>query len=110
MRNTIIIAVAISSSPFIGVQAPVGGRLAMRMEAIQQASAAGDHSSPIARADSLVAWVPGPPSAVLTRARALAIAGRDSAAAAAVRVLQKWDPRYARRALQDSTLAGLRRI
>jgi DNA-binding beta-propeller fold protein YncE len=42
---------------------------------------------------------------VFARAVALGAAGRDADAAAAVRVLLRWDPRYARRALQDSALA-----
>lgn len=82
--------------------------LGNRIEGVRQATAAGDHDAAIARADSLVAWAPGHPNAVLTRAIALGAAGRDTLAATAVRRLLRWDARYAQLALQDSALARVR--
>lgn len=87
--------------------APVSAQdaLATRIEAVRSATAAGDHALATALADSLVAWAPEHPNAVFARAIARAAAGRDQDAAGDVRTLLRWDPRFARRALQDSTLA-----
>jgi len=95
----------------VGVAADAGvaqSAFSSRVEAVRAATAAGQHGVAIARADSLVASAPAHPTAVLTRAVALAAAGHDAEAVGAVRVLVRWDARYARRAFQDSSLARLR--
>jgi DNA-binding beta-propeller fold protein YncE len=93
---------------FTDVVASAQSTLASRVEGVRGATAAGDHETAIARADSLVAWAPGHPNAVLTRAIAMAAAGRDAEAAQSVHRLLRWDARYAQRALQDSALARIR--
>lgn len=79
-----------------------------RVQAIRQAIASGDHGRAVALADTLHAIAPEYPNAVYARALALAAAGRDEDAIDAVRVLLRWDARFAQRALQDSTLMHLR--
>lgn len=82
--------------------------LGARLQEVRQSSAAGDHARALAVADSLARRLPDHPSVIFTRAFALAAAHRRSDAAAEVRRLLRWDPRYARRALEDSTLAPIR--
>lgn len=82
--------------------------LGARMQELNTASRAGQHDKAVHLADSLVSVLPGHPSIVLTRAVVLARAGRLDDARAAVLRLKQWDPRYARRALEDSALAPLR--
>jgi sugar lactone lactonase YvrE len=82
--------------------------LTSRIDGVRTASAAGEHELALARADSLVAWAPGHPYAVMTSAIAHAAAGRDARVEADLRVLLRWDPRYARDALEELELARLR--
>jgi len=106
MRQRLLIAAAA-----LGVlPVPLEGQAALgsRIEAVRRAMAEGNHSRATALADSLVRWAPHHPNAVLIRAVALAAAGRDADAAEAVRVLFRWDPRYARRALQDTVIGRVR--
>lgn len=70
--------------------------------------AAGDHERANALADTLVMRVPGHPNVFLLRATARGAAGRDSGALADIRTLLRWDARYARRALDDTSLRRLR--
>jgi sugar lactone lactonase YvrE len=84
--------------------------LGARMQELSTASRAGRHDRAVHLADSLASVLPGHPSIVLTRAVVLARAGRLDDARAAVLRLKQWDPRYARRALEDSALAPLRGI
>jgi DNA-binding beta-propeller fold protein YncE len=102
---------AVAFLVILGV-APAAGSaqsvVSSRVAAVRSAIAAGQHEIAVAHADTLIRRAPGHPTAVLVRAIALAAAGRDAEALAAVRVLLRWDPRYASRAFQDSSLAGLR--
>jgi putative oxidoreductase len=82
--------------------------LTSRIDAVRTASAAGEHELALARADSLVAWAPGHPYAVMTSAIAHAAAGRDGRAEADLSILLRWDPRYARDALEVPELSRLR--
>jgi DNA-binding beta-propeller fold protein YncE len=105
LRRIILITATAAVAPYAaGAQASV----AERFGDIRDASGRGDHALALALSDSLWAVAPGHPNVVLTRAVALAAAGRDDQAIEAVRVLLRWDARYALRALQDSTLAPLR--
>jgi sugar lactone lactonase YvrE len=92
------------------VSAPAAAQPALgaAVQAIRTAMAAGDHQTATRLADSLWRSVPGHPSLVMLRAQAFAAAGRLDDAERDVRRLLAWDARYARRALQDSTLAALR--
>lgn len=92
------------------VSAPVAAQPALgaAVQAIRTAMAAGDHQTSTRVADSLWRSIPGHPSLVMLRAQAFAAAGRLDDAERDVRRLLAWDARYARRALQDSTLAALR--
>ena len=94
----------------LAVRADAQGDYAARVQEIRGATAAGDHARAVRLADSLAAWAPGHPNSAFVRAVALGAAGRDADAAAAIRVLLRWDPRYARRALQDSALARAGRL
>src|SRR5688572_27219133 len=92
------------------VSAPAAAQPALgaAVQAIRTAMAAGDHQTSTRVADSLWRSIPGHPSLVILRAQAFAAAGRLDDAERDVRRLLAWDARYARRALQDSTLAALR--
>lgn len=83
------------------------GALAERLQEMRTASQEGRHARAVELADSLVSVFPDHPTVVLSRAVALARAGQRDGARAAVRRLLQWDPRYARRALEDSALAPL---
>src|SRR5215218_7900756 len=74
----------------------------------RRASAAGDHAAALRIVDSLAALYPHLPNAIFARALALGAAGRMEDAALVVRQLGRWDGRYARSALRDSSLAPLR--
>ena len=87
---------------------PAQDALGARMQELNTASRAGQHGRAVHLADSLAGVLPGHPSIILTRAVVLARAGRLDDARAAVLRLRQWDPRYARRALEDSALAPLR--
>ena len=84
------------------------GTVATRLQDARRASTAGDHATAVRIADSLAATYPHHPNVVFARAVALGAAGRIDEATVAVRQLLRWDPRYARRALQDSALDALR--
>ena len=84
------------------------GALGARLQEIRRSSAAGDHARALSLADSLTSLLADHPNVVLARAVALGAAGRTTEAADAVRRLLRWDPRYGRRALEDSALAGVR--
>ena len=87
-----------------GAQAALGAAA----QSVRTAMAAGNHDAAIRTADSIYRVFPGHPSLVMLRAQAFAKAGRLDEAERDVRRLLAWDARYARRALQDSLLAGLR--
>jgi sugar lactone lactonase YvrE len=89
---------------------PVGAQPALGAAAqnVRTAMAAGNHETAVRIADSIYRVFPGHPSLVILRAQAFARAGRLDDAERDVRRLLAWDARFARRALQDSLLAGLR--
>jgi DNA-binding beta-propeller fold protein YncE len=103
--RVILTAVLLGTMP-----APLNGQNAFSrlVGEVRSATAAGNHTTALAKADSLVARAPDHPGAVLVRAVALAATGRDADAAESVRRLLRRDPRYARTALRDSTLARVR--
>ena len=110
-HRSMVLKILFAALVLLGAAADVGvaqPAFTARVESVRSATAAGRHDLAITQADSLVALAPGHPTAVLTRAVALAAAGRDAEAVAAIRVLLRWDARYARRAFQDSSLARLR--
>jgi len=100
--STVVLALVATPSVL-----PAQGPISAALQEVRRNTAAGDHARAVFLADSLLSRVPYHPSVVLARAVALARAGRRSDAVAAVRQLLRWDPRYARRALQDSALVPL---
>src|SRR5688500_8828310 len=104
-RLSVMVVVLLGITP---VMAATQTSMAARVEAVRRAVTARDHATALAHADSLWAKAPAHPQSALTRAVALAAAGRDAEAEQVVRVLLRWDARYARRALQDSTLRHMR--
>src|SRR5262245_11480538 len=84
--------------------------LTARAAAIREATSAGEHVRAVALSDSLGAWLPHHPNATFARAIAYASARSDAKAVGALQQLLRWDPRFARRAFQDSTLVRLRGV
>src|SRR5688572_8356627 len=82
--------------------------LAPRLQEARRASAAGDHGTALRIVDSVAALYPHLPNAIFARALALGAAARLDDAERVVRQLGRWDWRYARSALRDSSLAPLR--
>ena len=82
--------------------------LAPRLQEARRASGAGDHATAFRIVDSVAALFPHLPNAIFARALALGAAGQLDEAERVVRQLGRWDGRYARSALRDSTLAPLR--
>lgn len=92
------------------VSTPAAGQAALgaAVQNIRTAMTAGNHETSTRIADSLWRSFPGHPSLVMLRAQAFAAAGKLDDAERDLRRLIAWDARYARRALQDSSLAALR--
>lgn len=107
-RRLGISAVAVLGAGTLPRPALAQGPIQGMINEVRRTSAAGEHARALALADSLLAMLPDQPTAVLVRAVALARAGARADAIDAVRRLLRWDPRYARRALEDSALAPLR--
>lgn len=82
-------------------------RLATATQEARKAIAGRDTAAALRATDSLLAWYPDYPNALLMRARALMIASRADDAGRALRKLLGWDARYARFALTDSILQPL---
>ena len=79
-----------------------------QMGAARAAIIAKDTAKAFALLDSLRAVTPHHPNYLYLRAHANGMAGRHSQARADIEQLLKWDPRYARSALRDTTVASLR--
>ncbi len=80
-----------------------------RLGEVRRHVTAGNATAALALIDSLAAIAPDHPGVVFLRAHANGLAGKDDAARADVMKLLRWDARYARLALRDTTVARLRR-
>src|SRR5688500_12912135 len=80
-----------------------------RLGEVRRHITAGNATAALALVDSLATIAPDHPSVVFLRAHANGLAGKDDAARADVMKLLRWDARYARLALRDTTVARLRR-
>ncbi len=78
-----------------------------RLVEVRTAIAAGNAVRAVTLVDSIKVDFPHHPNVELTRARALMAAGRPDDVERSLRALLKWDPRYLRFALNDSTLKPL---
>ena len=79
-----------------------------RMADVRRAINARDVATAFALLDSLHALAPDHPNLVFLRAHANGLAGRTVEARAEISRLLRWDPRFARAALRDTTVAALR--
>jgi sugar lactone lactonase YvrE len=79
-----------------------------RMSEVRRAISAGNAATALALLDSLDAVAPDHPSLGVLRAHANGVAGRNAEARAALARLLRWDARFARSALRDTSLAALR--
>ncbi|HJR63176.1 MAG TPA: hypothetical protein VJ803_05695 [Gemmatimonadaceae bacterium] len=84
--------------------------LQARLQEVRRSADSGRHERAVFLADSLARAHPDHPSVVLSRAIALAAAGRTTGAVDAVRKLLRWDARYARRALEEPALAPVKQM
>ena len=80
-----------------------------QMAATRAAIIAKDTAKAFALLDSLRAVVPHHPNYFYLRAHANGMAGRQAEARADIEQLLRWDARYARAALRDTTVASLRK-
>jgi sugar lactone lactonase YvrE len=106
MKRRVVLTVLVAATFPAGVfaQNPLA-----RLAEVRRHVTAGNAMAALALVDSLAAIAPDHPSVVFLRAHANGLAGRDDAARADLRTLQRWDARYARLALRDTTVARLRR-
>lgn len=79
-----------------------------RMAEIRQAINAGNTTAAFALLDTLTSVAPDHPNVVFLRAHANGRAGRYADARRDISRLMRWDPRYARAALRDTSVAALR--
>ena len=79
-----------------------------QMAATRAAIVAKDTAKAFALLDSLRAVMPHHPNYIYLRAHANGMAGRQTDARADIEQLLRWDARYARAALRDTTVASLR--
>ncbi|MDQ3949998.1 MAG: hypothetical protein M3282_06605, partial [Gemmatimonadota bacterium] len=79
-----------------------------RMTEVRREINAGNAATALALLDSLGAVAPDHPSVVFLRAHANGLAGRKAEARANVARLLRWDARFARMALRDTSVAALR--
>lgn len=84
-------------------QNPLGRMAEARREIV-----AGNAARALALIDTISAAAPAHPNIAFLRAHAYGVAGRLDEAAAEVERLLRWDARYARIALRDSSIAALR--
>ncbi len=79
-----------------------------RMAEVRRAIVARDTVKALALIDTLGAAVPDHPNVPFLRSHALGMAGRRGESASEIRKLLRWDARYARAALRDTTVHMLR--
>jgi hypothetical protein len=79
-----------------------------RMPEVRRQIQAGNAAAALALLDSIAAVAPNHPNVVFLRAHANGLAGRIAEARADIVQLLRWDPRFARAALRDTTVAALR--
>jgi outer membrane protein assembly factor BamB len=82
--------------------------LLARMPEVRRAINAGNAAAAFTLLDSIAAVAPEHPSVVFLSAHANGLAGRHAKARADIAKLLRWDARYARAALRDTTVAALR--
>jgi sugar lactone lactonase YvrE len=105
MRRPLFTFLFVAALPAVsGAQNPLA-----RLAEVRRHVTAGNAAAALALVDSLAAIAPDHPGVVYLRAHANGLAGRDDAARADVMKLLRWDARYARLALRDTTLTGIRR-
>jgi sugar lactone lactonase YvrE len=80
-----------------------------RLAEVRREINAGNSATALALLDSLGALAPDHPSVVFLRAHANGRAGRDAEARVDLARLLRWDARFARMALRDTSVAALRR-
>lgn len=102
MTRTLPLALLLAAAT-AGAQGPLA-----RLPEVRRAIVAGDSARAIALLDTIGAAAPDHPNVPFLRAHALGLAGRRAEAAAQIRRLLRWDARYARAALRDTTVATLR--
>lgn len=78
------------------------------MADVRRAIVARDAARALALLDSIAQVVPDHPNVTFLRAHAFGVAGQTDSAAAAIRMLLRWDARYAQLALRDSSVIALR--
>jgi sugar lactone lactonase YvrE len=98
-----LVALLLSAPALLPGQGPLG-----RMAEVRREIVAGNAARALALLDTLQAVAPGHPNLTFLRAHAYGAAGRMDDAAREVETLIRWDARYARIALRDSTVAPLR--
>jgi sugar lactone lactonase YvrE len=104
MRRPLFTIFLVALFPAVGAaQNPLA-----RLAEVRRHVTAGNAAAALALIDSLAAIAPDHPGVVYLRAHANGLAGRDEAARADIRTLLRWDSRYARLALRDTTVARLR--
>src|SRR5687768_6978467 len=80
----------------------------VRMGEIRKAISAGDTATAFVLLDNLTPFAPDHPNLVLLRAHANGRAQLYAEARREIKRLLRWDPRYARAALRDTSVAALR--
>jgi hypothetical protein len=103
MRLLLLFGLGLVSAPQASAQNPLA-----RMADVRRLIVARNPLAAIALLDSIASAVPGHPNIPFLRAHAYAAAGRMDAAATEIATLLRWDARYARAALRDSTVLSLR--
>ena len=104
MRSSFVPLLFAVLAPAADAQNPLA-----RMADVRRAINARDTATAFALLDSLHALAPDHPNVVFLRAHANGLAGRAADARAEITRLLRWDARFARAALRDTTVAGLRR-
>ena len=104
MRAFLVLPLLVSAlAPTVEAQNPLA-----RMTDVRRAIIARDTASAHALLDSLSPLAPDHPNLVFLRAHANGMAGRTADARAALTRLLRWDARFARAALRDTSVAALR--
>jgi sugar lactone lactonase YvrE len=109
VRHSAWTGVLVTGALVLGATGGAGAQNPMeRMPEVRRLIVARNAPAALALLDSIRAVVPAHPNVPYLRAHALGVAGRLDEAAAEIRTLQRWDARYARLALRDSSVAALR--
>ncbi len=80
-----------------------------RLADVRREITAGNAAAALSLLDTIAAVAPDNPNVVFLRAHANGLAGRHENARADLARLSRWDPRYTRAALRDTTVSALRR-